>query len=77
MMMALGSYTEQEAKKLDEWRDQTWGQLYGHTKHEILELGRSDSLTKQLHNAIDLCGLGGMLIIKVLERMKEYEENAA
>ena len=46
---ALGGYAEQEAKKDDQWRDQTIGQLYAHLAHEIDEvrvnLKRNDRLT--------------------------------
>ncbi|RLC36280.1 hypothetical protein DRH29_04895 [candidate division Kazan bacterium] len=67
MMLALGSYIEQEAKKLDQWRDQSFGQLYAHLKHEIAEIGRSKTKTQQLHNCIDACALSAMLIAKLLE----------
>lgn len=67
MMLSLGAYIEQEAKKGDSWRDMTWGQLYAHLKHEIQEIQRSDSKTKQLHNCMDACALSAILVCKVLE----------
>ena len=67
MSMAYGSYIEQEAKKYDQWRDQTWWDLLQHTKHEIEELQRSGGYkTKQLHNALDLCSLGAIMGAKIL-----------
>ena len=65
--IALGSYIEQEAKKEDRWREQSFGELYAHLRHEIEEIRRSKSRTGQLHNAIDACILSGMLIAKLLE----------
>ena len=67
----MGSYIEQEAKKKDQWRDQTWGELYGHMKHEVLEMARSKSATVQLHNALDLLGLSTTLVCKLLEKENE------
>ena len=67
MAMSYGSYVEQEAKKFDQWRDQSWWQLVQHAKHEIDELQRSGGFkTKQLHNALDLCSLGAILASKIL-----------
>jgi len=67
MAMAYGSYVEQEAKKFDQWRDQTWWQLVQHTRHEIEELQRSGGFkTKQLHNALDLCSLGAIMASKII-----------
>jgi len=65
--IALGSYIEQEAKKLDQWRDETYGQLYGHLKHEIEEVNRSKSRTTQIHNLIDCLMLSCILLDKVME----------
>ncbi len=65
--VALGSYIEQEAKKLDQWRDETYGQLYGHLKHEIGEIGRSKRRTIQIHNCIDSIMLSCILLDKILE----------
>ena len=65
--VALGSYIEQEAKKLDQWRDESYGQLYGHLKHEIGEIGRSKGRTIQIHNCIDSVMLSCILLDKVLE----------
>ena len=65
--IALGSYIEQESKKEDRWREQSFGELYAHLRHEIEEIRRSKSRTEQLHNAIDACLLSAMLIAKLLE----------
>jgi len=65
--LAMGSYIEQEAKKKDQWRDEGWGRLFGHSKHEFGEMAKSKSYTTQLHNAIDLVMLNTMLLCKLLE----------
>lgn len=65
---AVGAYTEQEAKKEDIWRDQTFGQLYAHIKHELGEIKRSNDLKKQLHNCVDLASLSLILLANVMER---------
>lgn len=72
---ALGAYTEQEAKKIDEWRDQSWGQLYNHIKHELQEIKRSDSQTKLIHNLCDLVGLSTILLAHVMEKAGHFGEN--
>ena len=68
---ALGGYAEQEAKKDDQWRDQTIGQLYAHLAHEVDEvrvnLKRNDRLTFLLHNCVDLVGLSTILLATVME----------
>ena len=66
MVLSLGSYVEQEAKKGDEWRDKTYGEIYGHLKHELLELARSKDRTVQLHNAMDMCMLSAILVAKLM-----------
>jgi len=66
MMMALGSYIEQEAKKKDEWRDKTWGECYAHLKHEIMEIGRSKTKTQQLHNCLDAINLAAIMAAKIM-----------
>lgn len=65
-MDCLGSYVEQEAKKNDVWRGQSYGQLYAHLKHELVEIQRSKDKTKQLHNCIDACTLAGLMVAKLL-----------
>jgi hypothetical protein len=65
--VAFGSYIEQEAKKGDSWRDETWGELYGHLKHEIGEIGRSKARTIQIHNCMDALILACFLLDRVLE----------
>lgn len=68
---ALGGYTEQEAKKEDQWRDQSIGQLYAHLKHEVEEiranLKRNDRLTFLLHNCVDAVCLSTILLSKVMD----------
>jgi len=64
---ALGSYTEQESKKLDEWRDRSIGELYAHLKHELEEIRRSKDFTKQLHNCMDAVMLSVILLAKVMK----------
>jgi hypothetical protein len=69
--LALGAYTEQEAKKEDQWADQSLGQLYAHLSHELEEvrtnLKRTDKLTFLLHNCADMVGLSTILLAKVME----------
>ncbi len=65
--VALGSYIEQEAKKLDQWREETFGELFGHLKHEVAEIGRSNRRTIQIHNCIDAVMLSCIMLDKVLE----------
>ena len=71
---ALGAYTEQEAKKLDQWRDETYGQIYAHAKHEFAEIARSKDLTKQIHNACDLVGLSVILLANLMEKGDLYKD---
>lgn len=72
---AMGSYVEQEAKKEDTWRDETFRNLYLHAKHEFVEIDRSKSLTKQIHNATDLVLLANILLAHLLEKNGMFEEN--
>ena len=65
---ALGAYMEQEAKKDDNWRDRSYGELYNHLKHEITEIQRSKDLTKQIHNITDAVMLSTILLAHVLEK---------
>lgn len=69
MMVAFGSYVEQEGKKGDQWRDESYTDLYKHLDHEIEELKRSEGRTVRLHNAIDACCLSAMLAVKIEERL--------
>jgi len=74
---ALGSYTEQEAKKLDSWREQNIGQLYAHLKHELEEIQRSMKMqnrTYLIHNCIDAVSLSVILLAKVMEDSNLFEE---
>jgi len=70
--MALGSYTEQEAKKDDSWRDQSLGQLFEHMAHEVEEIRhnikRKDPNTFLVHNAMDVCSLSTIFLAHVMER---------
>ena len=66
MAIAFGVYVENEATKKDTWRDQSWGELYAHAKHEMEEIRRSNSPTMQLHNACDLLMLAAMLVRKAM-----------
>jgi hypothetical protein len=73
---ALGAYMEQEAKKEDEWRDQTIGQLYNHLKHEIEEIKRSitrSSYKLILHNTSDAVMLSTILLAKLIDDGIEKE----
>ncbi len=68
--LALGAYTEQEAKKGDQWRDESIGQLYAHAKHEFEEIRRnlkSNDLTYLVHNACDVVMLTTILLEKTME----------
>ena len=70
MMFALGSYMEQESKKVDQWRDQGIGQLYAHLSHELEEIRaniKDDDLTWLVHNAADATSLAAILLAKALE----------
>lgn len=71
MNQALGVYIEEEAKKTDSWRDLTYYDLFRHLRHELQEIERSDTPTKQLHNALDACGLSAILAAKVIEEMEK------
>lgn len=71
---ALGAYTEQEAKKWDQWRDQSWGQLYNHIKHELQEIKRSESHLKLIHNLCDLVGLSTILLAHIMEKTGHFVE---
>ena len=67
---ALGSYMEQEAKKADTWRDQGYGELYAHLKHELEEIKRSmtaNNLTYMIHNCVDVVLLSNMLLARAME----------
>jgi len=69
--MALGSYTEQESTKMDEWRELNLGQLYDHLKHEVDEeirgnLRRSE-LSYLIHNCMDAVSLSTILLARAME----------
>jgi hypothetical protein len=66
-MVSYGSYTEQEAKKTDSWRDQTVYDLIRHMDHEMQEIKRSTGTTMTLHNAMDMCSLAGLLIARLMQ----------
>lgn len=67
VLAVYGCYTEQEGKKGDQFRDQSYIDLYKHLDHEIVEIKRSVGTTVRLHNAMDACGLFAMLAIKIME----------
>jgi len=75
---ALGGYAEQEAKKDDQWRDQSIGQLYAHLAHEIEEirtnLKRDDRITFLLHNCVDAVGLSCILLSTVMDMVDLHEK---
>ena len=74
---ALGSYMEQEAKKEDQWRDQSIGELYAHLRHEIEEVRRNlktNDYTYLVHNCADLVGLSAILLAKVMEEGGYFEK---
>ena len=56
--MALGSYTEQESKKFDSWRDQETWKLFNHLAHEIEEI-RKNLKQKMLRDFEFLCVIQG------------------
>ncbi len=63
--MSFGSYTEQEGKKGDQWRDQTIGQLGDHIRHEVDEIManiRRGEIGYLVHNAMDVIELGAILL---------------
>ncbi len=68
--MALGSYTEQEAKKFDQWRDKPIWDLFNHLAHEIEEIHKNlkqkmDN-TYLVHNAMDVCSLATIFLAHVM-----------
>jgi hypothetical protein len=71
MMLSLGSYVEQEAKKKDDWRERSFGEVYAHLLHEIQEIKRSKTKTQQLHNCMDACTLAAILVAKLMEEKTE------
>ncbi len=63
--MAYGSYTEQEGKKGDQWRDQTIGQLGAHIRHEADEIManiKRGEIGYLVHNAMDIIELGAIIL---------------
>ena len=77
MMLSLGSYIEQEAKKKDDWRDRTFGQVYAHLKHELEEIRRSKTKTQQLHNCMDACSLSAILVAKLMFEEESTENEVS
>jgi len=68
--MSYGSYVEQEGKKGDQWRDQSIGELGGHLKHEVdevMENIKRGEIGFLIHNAMDICELGAIIIAKAQE----------
>lgn len=71
---ALGAYDEQESKKEDQWRDQTWWQLVKHIAHEVEELKRSDTRMKLLHNLCDLVMLADILLATAMDESGYFSQ---
>lgn len=75
LMMAYGSYIEQEGKKGDQWRDQSLGQLGDHIRHEIndevMQNLKRNEIGFLMHNAMDVIELGAMLLAKAQEYLDE------
>ena len=71
MYHGLGSYTEQEAKKFDQWRDKTLRENFLHLKHEISEVEKNINqkmpMTYLVHNCDDLVGLSAILLAQVMQ----------
>ena len=68
---ALGSYTEQEAKKFDQWRDKTLRENFLHLSHELQEIknnmDKKMPMTYLVHNCDDAVGLSCILLAQVME----------
>lgn len=69
--LALGSYTEQESKKLDQWRDETFQNIFAHWSHEVEEirtnLKRGDPMTHLVHNGMDMVSLSAILLVRIMQ----------
>ncbi len=69
MDMSYGCYVEQEATKVDTWKNQTFWQLASHLSHECEEVKRSvGNNTLLLHNGMDCVALSLMILAKALEK---------
>ncbi len=68
--MALGSYTEQEAKKFDQWRDQPTWKLFNHLEHELGEIKKNlkekMANTYLIHNGMDVCSLATIFLAHLM-----------
>ena len=68
--MALGSYTEQEAKKFDSWRDQETWKLFNHLAHELEEIRKNMKEkmpnTYLIHNSMDICSLATIFLAHMM-----------
>ena len=71
---AFGVYMKEEINKTDSWRDIEWGKLWAHFTHEIEEIKRSKTRTRQLHNILDAINLLGMLGGKIVESQEVKKE---
>ena len=69
MAEAMGLYTAKEPKHGDEWRDKSIWSNMKHAEHEFEEIKRSKDATRQLHNALDLCGQSAILAARIKEEM--------
>ena len=77
MQMCYGSYVEQEGKKADQWRDQSLVQLSAHIAHEIEEVKanlRRGEIGYLLHNAMDVCELGAILLAAARLYIEEHPQ---
>lgn len=75
----LGIVTEQEASKLDGWRDVELGRLFDHLRHEVNDEIRGNitrnELTYLIHNAADAAALSLMILARALEMSAEGEHH--
>ena len=70
-MFAFGAYTEQEAKKDDQWRDKEYYDHWIHLSHEVAELKRSKTVTIQMHNLTDAVMLSLILYAYLINKQEE------
>lgn len=68
LYFGVGAYMEQEDKKSDQWVDESYFDIYRHTKHEISEIQRNinqNNLDFLVHNSTDFVILSIMLLESV------------
>lgn len=71
MQRAIGIYMAKEVKIKDQWREQSYWQVFQHLKHEIEEIERSSTPNRKIHNLLDACGLCVLLANKVEMEVKQ------